>query len=416
VVVNALLTLLEGGRFEHWQQGGSGGAAPAAAPHAGSHVSGAAVAMDYIIGLVAAGRVTVKPSSALLLLQHLVTQALTADSAGAAAGATSHAGQQQAGAAADPYEQLFIGVVRTVGVAVAAASVGPPGVDAAMGLSPAQAQQALQLAAQARFVRAAASIHHQQGDYRAALSCYLALASPTAAADDGGGGGRQQGNTPQQQPAQQPQQRAAVFDYIESVMQSGGGGNGSSGSNSSSGSNTSSGPAAQQAFMACVLEQVVPLIRRDPGATAALLLTHAPDQQVPVLLSLQQEPQLQFRFLRAAMQQQVAPAGTSPAVATPPQGSPGKPGVAGGAASGGSSSESLLERPDVALMYVRLLAQYEPSAVLCFLQSHHQYSVAEAIQVCRAAGALRTCGRGIACVQQAVLQVAHMLPAIHSVL
>jgi hypothetical protein len=225
---------------------------------------------------------------------------------------------------------------------------GVPSAADATGLSPAQAKEALQLAKQANFVRAAAAIHHLQGSYKAALACYLALTPADDASSLAVAAGTH--STP----------RAAVFDYIDACM-------------------SSTAQPARQALMACVLQQMVALIRLDPRATAALLLQHQPGQQVPVLLSLQGDPQLQFQFLRAAMQQgqQLAQAGAAAAA----QGSD-----AAAVAAGGAASDSLLERPEVAILYVKLLAQYEPAAVLPFLQSHHQYGVTEAIQVCRAAG------------------------------
>jgi hypothetical protein len=290
-----------------------------------------------------------------------------------------------------------VGVQQPAAAAAAAGGVSsaqpagtPLPVDAAA-FSPAQAKQVLQLAKQCNFLRAAATVHHLQGNYAAALSCYLALQDAelhepqlTTQAPQQlqqqqtqqqlqGLGGSPSLSTSSARRTASPSSNKAVFGYISNVLAEGG-----------------PSPRARQLFLKCVVQQVVPLIRLDPVATAALLLQHMPEQQVPVLLGLQDDPELQFQFLRAAMQQnqlqaQRTSASGSAAAAggaglTPP------PAAAAGAAAAGPGVESLLERPEVAILYAKLLARFQPSAVLPFLQSHHNYSVAEAIQVCRAAG------------------------------
>jgi hypothetical protein len=370
VVVNALVTLLEAGRFQQWQahrptpasnSSSSSSSVPAAQP-------GADVAMSYIIQLLAAGRVNAKPSFVVKLLQHLVAQASAASKQLPSAAAGEAGAAAPAAAAVAVFEQQFIAIVQVVGVQSAADAAqqqqhpqqGQLPRGHATALNPGQAKEVLQLAKRCNFVRAAATVHHLQGNYAAALSCYLALAD------------QQQHSHSQQQPQQQQgqapgncltnggtQTSRTVFDYINSYLCGGG-----------------PSPQARKAFLACVCQQVVQLIRLDPGATAALLLQHMPEQQVPVLLSLQASPELQFHFLRAAMQQNQLASRQSASVSA----APAAPAVAG------AGVESLLERPEVAILYVKLLARFEPSAVLHFLQSHHSYNVAEAIQVCRAAG------------------------------
>lgn len=382
--MNAFVALLEAGRFQQWQQAHSSRPAAAAAGSSRSMdgeggssssvaQSGAEVAMDYIMQLLAAGRVTVQPSFVIKLLQHLVNQATAATAAAAAGDAQSQGLSPEQGgsssSAAAPattaaaFEQQFISIVQVVGVQAAAGAEGRqpgqplPGDPAAF--SPAQAKEVLQLAKRCNFVAAAATVHHLQGNYAAALSCYLALVEQQQA--------RSQQEPPQQQQrdglssADSRQGSRAVFGYIGSFL-----------------SGSGSHPQARQAFLSCVCQQVVPLIQLDPSATAGLLLQHMPEQQVPVLLSLQASPELQFRFLRAAMQQNQA--------AQQRQSGPGSAAAAAATAGAAAGVESLLERPEVAILYVKLLARFDPSAVLPFLQSHHNYSVAEAIQVCRAAG------------------------------
>jgi hypothetical protein len=344
--------------------------------------------MSYIIQLLAAGRVNAKPSFVIKLLQHLVSQATAAAAAAQtdqqhpAAVSTSPAAPAAAAEVTAPIEQQFMSIVQVVGVQAAAAAGGvgqQPGQPALSGdccaFSAAQAKEVLQLAKRCNFLRAAATVHHMQQNYAAALSCYLALVE------------QQRSQHAQQQQQQQLAVTAAaggvgsesaaqegcraVFGYIDSFLRGG-------------------GPStdARAAFLACVRQQVVQLIRLDAAATAAVLLQHMPDQQVPVLLSLAADPELQFQFLRAAMhqnqqaqeQQQRRQSGSGSGAGV----------TASTAAAAGVGSvggvESLLERPEVALLYVKLLARFEPAAVLPFLQSHHNYSVAEAIKVCRVAG------------------------------
>lgn len=47
-----------------------------------------------------------------------------------------------------------------------------------------------------------------------------------------------------------------------------------------------------------------------------------------------------------------------------------------------------MSQPAVCDTYVRLLAEYEPSSVLAFLQQHQEYDVRRCIQICRTAGVL----------------------------
>jgi hypothetical protein len=389
VVVNALVTLLEAGRFQQWQAHKPAHTSTDGSSSSSRAQPGADVAMSYIIQLLAAGRVNAKPSFVIKLLQHLVSQATAAAAAAAAAqtdqqhpAAVSTPATAAVAEVTAPFEQQFMSIVQVVGVQAAAAPGGAGGVAQQPGqpvllgdscaFSAAQAKEVLQLAKRCDFLCAAATVHHLQQNYAAALSCYLALVDqqrsqhtqqqPAVAAGAAGAGG----DSVAQEGCQ------AVFGYIDSFLRGG-------------------GPStdARAAFLACVRQQVVQLIRLNAAATAAVLLQHMPDQQVPVLLSLAADPELQFQFLRAAMQQnQQAQEQQQRRQSGSGSGAGMTAGTATAAAGAGlvGGVESLLERPEVALLYVKLLARYEPAAVLPFLQSHHNYSVAEAIKVCRVAG------------------------------
>jgi glutathione S-transferase len=181
-----------------------------------------------------------------------------------------------------------------------------------------------------------------------------------------------------------------VFEYIERFL---------------SGSSSSSSSSARKRFVAAVLQHAVQLIQLDPAETAALLLRHQPDQQVPVLVSLQQQPLLQFRFLRAAMDQAMllqrtqqaaaaAAAGELPSTSTAAAAAAGSAGNADGpnmAAAAAGAERLLLDKAEVADLYVRLLVQFEPQCVMPFLQSHQNYNVAAAIKACAAGGELALC-------------------------
>jgi hypothetical protein len=179
-----------------------------------------------------------------------------------------------------------------------------------------------------------------------------------------------------------------VFEYIEKFL-----------------SSSSSSNAARKRFVAAVLQHAVQLVQLDPAATAALLLQHQPNQQVPVLVSLQQQPLLQFRFLRAAMDQAMLLQRVQQAAAAAAAGELPSPAAAAAAGGGGGVADGpnapnmaaagaerlLLEKSEVADLYVRLLVQFEPQCVMAFLQSHQNYNVAAAIKACAAGGALEDC-------------------------
>jgi hypothetical protein len=178
VVVNAVVDLLQSGQFRPLRSpaGGAGtgstgstGITSGAAPRrSSSSLSGQhqqlskdlAVAMDWVGGMLAAGRVTVQPAFVLQLLQHAAQQARGVE-----------------GEAREAREQAFVRMVQNVGVQQegAAQQEGPAQ------LSAQEAHAALQLAEQASFHLAAAAIHHLRGEYPAALACHLAH-TPAAAA------------------------------------------------------------------------------------------------------------------------------------------------------------------------------------------------------------------------------------------
>jgi hypothetical protein len=361
VVVNAIIALLEAGKFEQWQAGTSSSS---------SQPSGSCVVMNYIADLLAAGRVTVKPAFVLKVLQHIVNQA-----AAAAATAAGNSAQQQAAAKhVSQLEQQFISIVEVVGInpPAAAAAGQQQHVDAAAFTMP-QAQAALVLAGQAGFTRAAAAIHHLAGSYSQAIAAYLQLAhqqqqqgdASAAAAEPGAVAATTAGGRSSED----------VFAYIERFLSS----------------SSSSSSSTRKRFVSAVLQHAVQLIQLDPAATAALLLRHQPDQQVPVLVSLQQQPLLQFRFLRAAMQQalllqRAQQAAAAAAAGELPSGSGAAADASSMAAAAAGAERLLLDRSEVADLYVRLLVQFEPQSVMPFLQSHQNYNVAAAIKACAAGG------------------------------
>jgi hypothetical protein len=386
VVVNAVIALLEAGKFEQWQ-GSSSSSSTQASSSSSRQPSGSCVAMNYIADLLAAGRVTVKPSFVLKVLQHIVDQAAAAAVDGsqqlAAAAATSAAASLQVG----QLEQRFISIINVVGInppaAAAAAAAGQQQqqhIDPAS-LSALQAQQALALAHQAGFVKAAAAIHHLAGSYSKAMAAYLQLAQQQGEAST---------DVHSLEPAGDKGAAASgaaggeVFEYIEKFFSS------------------SSSSTARKRFVAALLQHAVQLIQLDPEATAALLLQHQPNQQIPVLVSLQQQPLLQFRFLRAAMDQAMLLQRAQQAAAAAAAGELPSPATAAAAGGGGGAAEGpntaaagaerlLLDKSEVADLYVRLLVQFEPQCVMPFLLSHQNYNVAAAIKACAAGGGSAVC-------------------------
>lgn len=355
VVVNAIIALLKAGRFEHWNKAHSSSSSS-------NKPSGSCVAMDYIVELLAAGRVTVTPSFALQLLEHLVRQAASASAGVVDADSNSHHSIQQSTLhRLNELEQQFISIVNVVGISAATAgahanSSVPSAAQQqqqlnAVALTVSQAQAALRLASQAGFIRAAASIHHLQGSYEKAMAAYLSLSVQQ-----------------QHQPA-----GATVFGYIDRFLSS----------------SSNSGNSKQ--FMGAMLQHIEQLIKLDAAAIAALLLQHQPDYQVPVLVSLQQRPELQFRLLQATMHeamllqraQQAHVAAEDDAYAA--DAADGTSSVTDTAAAA-DAAEKLLDRSEVADLYVQLLAKFDLGAVMPFLQCHHNYNVAAAIKACAAAG------------------------------
>ncbi len=73
----------------------------------------------------------------------------------------------------------------------------------------------------------------------------------------------------------------------------------------------------------------------------------------------------------------VAAATAAPAVSLPPA-----------ALAAAATLGAWMSQPAVCDTYVRLLAEYEPSSVLAFLQQHQEYDVRRCIEICRTAGVL----------------------------
>jgi hypothetical protein len=399
VVVNAIIALLEAGKFEQWQAGSSTEPNSSSSSSSGEP-SGSCVVMNYIADLLAAGRVTVKPAFVLKVLQHIVDQAAAA----AAATAAGVERQQQqvaaagtavaAGARVRQFEQQFISIVEVVGInppAAAAAGQQQQHMDAAA-FNMQQAQAALALARRAGFVRAAAAIHHLAGSYSQAIAAYLQLAQQQQQQHEAESAAPAAGLAVVGPDRAGSAGGAEVFGYIEKFL-----------SSSAPSSSSSSSSSARKRYVSAVLQHAVQLIQLDPAATATLLLRHQPDQQVPVLVSLQQQPQLQFSFLRAAMQQAMLlqraqqAAAAAAAAGELPMASSAAAAAAAGSAGGGDAASNiaaaaagaerlLLDRSEVADLYVRLLVQFEPQSVMPFLQSHQNYNVAAAIKACAAGG------------------------------
>jgi len=208
-------------------------------------------------------------------------------------------------------------------------------------------------------LRAAAALHHLRGDYSSAIASYLAR--PGA---DG------------------------LFAYAERVLSDGGGGDG-----------LGLAAAARGRFGEAVQQHISALIGVDAEATASLLVRRLPQQQLPVLRTLEAQPALQFAFLRAAFAAQermrlaalrdgsgsataspvhrgALPRRRDAAAATPQQQHDPQ-----------QQQQQQLDTPEVVDLYIRLLCRFAPSEVLPFLQGGAQsYDVRAAIRHCAAAG------------------------------
>lgn len=155
VVVNAILDLLDVGAFR---------------PGAGSLSShlqrmqrmshDLSAAMQFVVGLAAAGRVLVPPGCALQLLYYLAQQ--------------SSAQRRAAKAGGVDYETMFVRILVSCGINGSSQAADP------QKLSAAQAEVVMQLALDAGFQEAVATIHHLQGNFAAALQCHLAKGDASA--------------------------------------------------------------------------------------------------------------------------------------------------------------------------------------------------------------------------------------------
>ncbi|KAK9804391.1 hypothetical protein WJX72_010740 [[Myrmecia] bisecta] len=288
LVVDAVVALLEADVF---RQADSGADAAATAR-----------ALDFVSGMLAAGRASARAGLVMLVLQYIAIGPWLPDAP------RPPPGQQ---------EDRFVSVLRNASQDLAASRHGLRGLDVG---------RALGLAQQAGFQRASAAVHHLSGNFRAALDCSLRdAASP-----------------------------AAPFKYIKDVLDE-------------------PGTSAERLgrFRAAVLAAMPRLTQADGQATAALVLERFPEQQKAVIMALQDSPELQYKYLRGALQaaqaQQAAAAegaeaangGTEPLAQHKHAGGHGK----------------LLAQAQVCELYMRLLCQFEPASVLPFLQAQDSYRV-----------------------------------------
>jgi hypothetical protein len=230
-----------------------------------------------------------------------------------------------------------------------------------------EAAQAQELAASAGFLSASAAIHHQLGNFSAALKCHL------------------------QRHAAAPR---AVFDYAHRHL------------------SLRLTSAQRQQFTRSIMQHAAALVAADPQATAALVSQHMAQEQIPMLKQLESQPQLQFDLLNAIMQLESAarhalteesaamdaPPGTAMAPGSSSHTTSSSSDAAGAAGGGASKRQGLLDRPEVVDMYIQLLTKFQPGAVLRFLQGHEGYNVQAAVKLCQAAGApCRRLASGSAC-------------------
>ncbi|GIL71113.1 hypothetical protein Vretifemale_1731, partial [Volvox reticuliferus] len=341
--------------------------------------TGSEVVLDFIAGLLAAGRVVVQSNFALRLLRHVADKAtvlLVAEPAveagegpGMAEGRRSEQGAAvKAGSPREALERLFERLVTAVGVNGEGSRFDPDK------LSLQETEVVLELARSASFPRALATLHHLRGDYPAALACHLKLL-PLEDVEATNNGRR----------------RAAVgasgavssaFSYVWSFLGNGGG-----------------ATAAQRAAMYDALRAAAPeLVSADPEATAQLLLAHYPGEAhaAAFLEQLSGDRRLQYAFLTAAIRHKqaltqglggcpddgdckIADAARSPYRSYSSATLHPAPAAAVVALGGWMS------QPAVANTYVQLLCEFEPCAVLPFLEQHHEYDVRHCIRLCGAA-------------------------------
>ncbi|KAA6422788.1 MAG: hypothetical protein FRX49_07323 [Trebouxia sp. A1-2] len=188
--------------------------------------------------------------------------------------------------------------------------------------------QALQLAQEAGFQQAVVRAHYLAGNFLQALHCTIGTASPPGAA----------------------------FRYIRDVLDE-----------------AHMREDRLAAFRGAVMGSVGELAKSEPNEAAALVLERFPEEHAGVVQSLKDQPELQYKYLQAATQ--VARANR--AVENEVRGSPGGVGVSSGV------HDQLLAEPAMCEQFVGLLCQFEPAAVLPFLQSHDSYRVEACLPSCQ---------------------------------
>ncbi|GFR42939.1 hypothetical protein Agub_g3815, partial [Astrephomene gubernaculifera] len=277
----------------------------------------------------------------------------------------------------DEDEVLFERLVAAVGVNVPGGAYDPDK------LSERETEVALHLARRCGFRSAQAALHHLRGDFAAALACHL------------GAGGRQQqqqlgasdgAEATEATPA--PAAAARAFSYVRGFLEGASGGGGGV-----------SGGAARGAMFAALLGAAPALVAADAAATAQLLLAHYPGetQAAAMLERLAGHRRLQYDFLTAAVRhkqalQEAMSSSSGEAAGGSSSNTPAAAATTATTAPAAVAAAALgawISQPSVCDAYVRLLCEYDPSAVLPFLQHHdHEYDVRHCIQLCRTAGVL----------------------------
>ncbi|GLI64518.1 hypothetical protein VaNZ11_007787 [Volvox africanus] len=366
VLVNAFIHLLEcddSGRNLEVNSAEAGYACSSA-------TTGSEVVLDFIAGLLAAGRVVVQPNFALRLLRHVAEKAIAllqaapaveGEEPGMAEGRRSEQGAAVAtGGPHEAAEGLFERLVTAVGVNGEGPRFDPSK------LSLQETEVALDLARRASFPRALATLHHLRGDYLAALACHLNLPpdegmEATATKDQREAAAGANGKA------------TSAFAYVSAFLRNGSG-----------------ATAAQRIAMYDALLAAAPdLVSADPQATAQLLLAYysGEAQAAAFLERLSGDRRLQYGFLTAAIRHKEAQGGQDDGdgnIADAPYSSYSSASLQAAHAAAVAALGGWMSQPAVAHTYVELLCEFEPCAVLPFLEQHHGYDVRYCIGLCGA--------------------------------
>ena len=172
--------------------------------------------------------------------------------------------------------------------------------------------------------------------------------------------------------------------------------------------------ASLQQLRSAVLDRLPDLVRADPVLTAKVVVQHFSRENDKVLAALDGVPELQYQYLRAIMagaaetleeqQQQKAGGGLVKSASSLSASAPASPSSSGslflsGSGFGSALSETvqssmsdLLQRagltftPRMHEQYVRLLCQFDPSAVLPHLELSMDYSIEAVLRLCQEKG------------------------------